>query len=83
MQVADNRVIVLADTAERAEEIDEARAEEARRRAEESLRQRELLSPEELSRAEASLRKAATRLKVARYRRQRRAGPPPRGEPEG
>jgi ATP synthase F1 epsilon subunit len=33
MEVANNRVIVLADTAERAEEIDVARAEEARHRA--------------------------------------------------
>ena len=35
MEVLPNRVTILADTAERADEIDEARAEEARRRAEE------------------------------------------------
>ena len=75
LQVDQNRVVVLADTAERADEIEEARAEEARRRAEALLRQREKLSREELLRAEASLRKAIVRLKVARYRRPR-AGPP-------
>ncbi len=75
LQVDENRVVVLADTAERADEIEEARAEEARRRAEALLRQREKLSREELLRAEASLRKAIVRLKVARYRRPR-AGPP-------
>lgn len=69
LKVADDHVIVLADTAERAEEIIEARAEEARRRAEELLRHRERLGREELLRAEASLRKAIVRLKVARWRR--------------
>ena len=71
LQVAENNVIVLADTAERADEIDETRAEEARRRAEGLLRERDKLSQSELIRAEISLRKAITRLKVARYRRLR------------
>jgi len=79
LQVAENHVIVLADAAERADEIDEARAEEARQKAAAALRQKELLSREELLRAETSLRKAATRLKVARYRRQRSVPPRPRG----
>ena len=38
LQVGPDRVMVLADTAERSEEIDLARAEEARRRAEEQAR---------------------------------------------
>jgi F-type H+-transporting ATPase subunit epsilon len=83
LQVDENRVVVLADTAERADEIDEARAEAARRRAEEILLKRDLLSREELVQAEASLRKAAARLKVARYRRQRSGVPMPRGDGEG
>src|SRR5215468_10415397 len=37
LQVARDQVLILADTAERADEIDEARAEEARRRARETL----------------------------------------------
>ena len=37
MEVGDNKVLVLADTAERAEEVDVERAEAARRRAEESI----------------------------------------------
>ena len=71
LEVAENHVIVLADAAERAEEIDEARAEEARQRAAEALRKRDSLSREDLLRAESSLRKAVARLKVARFRRQR------------
>src|SRR5579864_5288531 len=38
LEVSNNKVTVLADTAEHAESIDEARAQEARRRAEERLK---------------------------------------------
>jgi len=41
LEVRDNVVTVLADTAEHAEEIDEARAEEARRRAQETFERRD------------------------------------------
>src|SRR5688572_23913218 len=37
LQVARNRVLILADTAERADELDEARAAEARERAQQAL----------------------------------------------
>src|SRR3984893_2904066 len=37
LQVARDNVLILADTAERADEVDEARAEEGRRRARETL----------------------------------------------
>lgn len=71
MEVQPNRVVVLADSAERAEEIDVERAEAARRRAEESIAH----APEELEleRAEAALRRNVTRLKVAERRRGARA----------
>jgi len=82
LEVDENRVVVLADTAERAEEIEEARAEEARKRAEALLREREKLSRDELLRAEASLRRAIVRLKVVRSRRQRSQPPLQRGGSE-
>src|SRR5581483_3873733 len=41
MEIRDDRVIILADTAERSDEIDEARAEEARTRAASQLATRE------------------------------------------
>lgn len=73
LEVRPDRVIVLADAAERAEEIDIARAEAAKRRAEEQLAQKRL-SAEELAQAEATLRRSLARLKVAeRYRRRPRA----------
>ena len=70
MEVLPNRVTILADTAERADEIDEARAEEARRRAEEQIAQRQ--SNQDIALAEAELRRALIRLKVAQLKRNRR-----------
>lgn len=79
MEVLPDKVVVLADMAERADEIDEARAEEARRRAEERLQQRRV-EHVDFARAEASLRRSLIRLKVARRTRRRsRRTETPRG----
>ena len=71
LEVRPDRVIVLADAAERVEEIDLARAEQAKRRAEERLKER----PTELdvARAEAALRRALVRLEFVQ-RRKRKPG---------
>lgn len=69
VEVAHNRVRVLADTAERAEEIDLARAEEARKRAEARLERSR--ADVDLIRAEAALRRSMIRLKVGRRSRGR------------
>jgi len=69
MHVLPDEVIVLADTAERAEEIDDARAEAARQRALELLSK---APPEERRLTEVALRRSRVRLKVARRRRRRR-----------
>jgi F-type H+-transporting ATPase subunit epsilon len=69
MEVRPDIVTVLADAAEAAEEIDEARAEEARRRAEESLKSGLPRSSEAYLAAEAALRRSSLRLQVARRRR--------------
>jgi F-type H+-transporting ATPase subunit epsilon len=76
VEVRPDRIIILADAAERAEEIDVARAEEAKRRAEERLKER---APEvDLLRAEAALRRSLTRLEVvARRKRRSKTQPPP------
>jgi F-type H+-transporting ATPase subunit epsilon len=63
LEVRPDRIIVLADAAERAEEIDIERAEEARRRAKEQLSHS--TSPEDSAIAEAALRRAIARLDVA------------------
>jgi F-type H+-transporting ATPase subunit epsilon len=72
LEVRPDRVIILADAAERAEEIDVARAEEAKRRAEERLKQKHVMGIDE-AKAEAALRRALTRLTIAeRVKRRRR-----------
>jgi F-type H+-transporting ATPase subunit epsilon len=69
MEVRPTIVTVLADAAESAEEIDISRAEEARRRAEESLRSGVPRNSEAYLAAEAALRRSDLRIKVARRRR--------------
>jgi F-type H+-transporting ATPase subunit epsilon len=75
-EVRNDRVVILADAAERVEEIDIARAEAARRRAEESLLERRELA--DLVQVEAALRRALARLRVAERRGRRGAPGPPR-----
>ena len=73
LEVRPDRVIVLADTAERAEEIDISRAEEARKRAEKRLEER-YVPGVDAARAEAALRRSLVRLKIAERRRKRTSG---------
>ena len=72
LEVRPDRVIVLADAAERVEEIDVARAEEARRRAQERLMER--IPEVEAVRAQAALLRALARIEVVQRRRKRRPG---------
>ncbi|MFL5695626.1 MAG: F0F1 ATP synthase subunit epsilon [Ktedonobacteraceae bacterium] len=69
LEVSDDNVTVLADTAEHAEEIDQARAEEARRRAQERLAQAQ--SNVERAELQAALERAIARLHVAELARRR------------
>ena len=69
LEVSNDNVTVLADTAEHAEEIDEARAEEARRRAEERLQN--VQSETERVELLAALERAINRIRVAELTRRR------------
>ncbi|MSP12751.1 MAG: F0F1 ATP synthase subunit epsilon [Chloroflexi bacterium] len=69
LEVLPDRVLILADSVEAVDEIDIARAEEARRRAEVFLREHP--AGEEQARMEGALRRSNVRLKVAQRRRQR------------
>jgi F-type H+-transporting ATPase subunit epsilon len=71
LEVRPDRVIVLADSAERADEIDVARAEAARKRAEERLKEGRAVGLDE-SRAEAALQRAVARITVADKMKRRR-----------
>ena len=66
VQVTGDRVAVLTDMAINAESIDEAKAEEALRRAEARLAEK--ISSEEAARLQAALVHATTQLKVKRRR---------------
>jgi len=81
LEVSNNSVTVLAETAEHAEEINEARAEAARRRAQELLAQAQ--SDTERAELLGALERAVARIHVAeitRRRPTRRIQPPPPAE---
>ena len=63
LEVGENRAILLADAAERPEEIDIRRAEAARKRAENRLKEQH--KHVDLDRAELALKRALARLHVA------------------
>ena len=67
LDVHDNIVSVMADSAERADEIDIKKVEAAMKAAKEALKQK--LSTKEFAVAEADLRKAVLELKVVKKRR--------------
>ena len=69
-EVLPDRVTVLCRNAERADEIDIARAEAARTRAEAALKKPEM-KPEEFERVRIALLKSLTRLQVASKTRMR------------
>ena len=77
LEVIGNRVTILANTAEHADEIDEERAEIALQRAQERVAS--AASDMDLERALASMRRSAARLGVARRRSRR----PRRERPAG
>lgn len=83
MEVRNNRVTILADRAEPAEEIDIARAEAARARAEERLRRYREQADRDIDqvRAAAALQRSLLRLRVAGRRRRGPGSPGAAGRP--
>jgi len=71
MDVRANRVVVLTDAAEHAEEIDANRAQQARDRAQQVLAAGAASAADE-QRARAELQRALVRLRVSESRRRRR-----------
>jgi len=72
LEVRPDKVIILADACERVDEIDVARAEEAKKRAQETMKAAPLTADAAV--AEATLRRSLARLKAAEKRRRK----PPR-----
>lgn len=73
IEVLDNKVLILADSAERVEEIDVERAERARSSAQETLRNRTAVT--NIAAEEAALKRADVRLRVGKRRAGRGATP--------
>jgi F-type H+-transporting ATPase subunit epsilon len=71
LEVTPEQVTVLADSAERADDIDLARADEARQRAEVMLTEGPPADEDSLAALDAALRRSQIRLKVARKRASR------------
>lgn len=69
-------VVILADNAERAEEIDEARAEAARKRAEDLMKEK-VTDQVEYAAISTKLERELARLRVVRKHRNRHASTPP------
>jgi len=92
LQVRPDRVVVLAETADLASEIDLERAERARREATRAL-EGGFVEPADLASARAALQRALIRIRVAErgsrastrgeHEAIRHAPPPPREEPPG
>lgn len=68
-QISATNVKVLVDLAAPSEEIEEKQIEEARREAEEKLKQKHILSEEEYASTAANLQKALVQLKIKRRHR--------------
>lgn len=66
LQVAHNQVIILADSAERADDIDMARAEAARQRAQKTMAEGPPEDPAAYAALEAAIRHADLQIKVGR-----------------
>jgi F-type H+-transporting ATPase subunit epsilon len=71
LEFHDNVLALLADTAERADEIDIERAEEARKRALELHKEEHLMEAEEYARTAAMIEKEMARIKIGRKHRSR------------
>ncbi len=69
LEVLDEKVVILADAAEHADDIDSARAEAAMKRAQERMKQP--LSAAEQATAEAALRRSLARLKVSERKKRK------------
>lgn len=71
MEVLNDKVTILADVAERSEEIDTATAEQARDRARDALSNRDVADAD-LAAAQAAMRLASLRLRIGGRTRRRR-----------
>jgi F-type H+-transporting ATPase subunit epsilon len=80
VEIKDDKVTILADSAERSDDIDAARAEEARQRAAAVLREHQ--ADINIAEVMASLERAQARIRVAERTRRRPGSRPPSAPPQ-
>lgn len=73
LEVSNNKITILADYAVRSEEIETAKAEEAKKRAEKLVSEK--IGKEDFAEAEAQLRKSLLELKIVTKRKHRPVSP--------
>ena len=71
IEVRGNCIIIMTDIAERVEEIDEQKAEEAKKKAKDLLAEKDRMSDVAFADATALLEKSLARIRVARKRKKR------------
>ncbi|MCK5122685.1 MAG: ATP synthase F1 subunit epsilon [Candidatus Pacebacteria bacterium] len=71
IEVKRNCIIIMTDIAERVEEIDEQKAEEAKKKAKDLLKEKDRISDVAFADATALLEKSLARIRVARRRKRR------------
>ena len=71
IEVRRNCIIIMTDIAERVEEIDEKKAEEAKEKAKDLLKEKDRMSDVAFADATALLEKSLARIRVARRRKRR------------
>jgi len=81
LQVDEDHMIILADSAERSDDIDMTRAEEARRRAQKMMEEGAPADPSAVAALESAIKRANLRVKVASQRRLRQGSGSARHEP--
>jgi len=71
IEVRKNNIIIMTDIAERIAEIDEQKAEEAKKKAKDLLKEKDRMSDVAFADATALLEKSLARIRVARKRKRR------------
>ena len=69
IEVKKNHITILTDIAERAEDIDEKRAQKAKERAQESLKEKDRMSDIAFADVTAAMERSLARIKVARRKK--------------
>ena len=75
VELSENKIVILADTAERIDEIDEQKAEEAKQRVKELMERKDSEAKVDYTALAAKMEKELARLRVAKKYKNLKRGP--------